>query len=94
MWYNFLIPLRINRLQMNKEWVEILFTYDEVEADIVKNVLEGENIEVMKDSMKIRPYPVSIGRLGEVRLFVKNDDEQRARDILSIMEQSKEKDAE
>ena len=71
---------------MKSEWSEILFTYDEVEANIVKGILESENIQVAIDSLKITPYPVSIGRIGEVRVLVKNDDMERAREILKAIE--------
>ena len=67
------------------DWVEILFTYDETEARIVKDVLEAENIEVNFRSLKITPYPVSIGRMGEVRLLVKSEDFENAKNILKIM---------
>jgi hypothetical protein len=60
------------------EWAEVLFTYDEVD------------IEVVMKSLKIRPYPVSIGRIGEVRLLVKNDDLEKAKGVLRIMKDSTE----
>jgi len=69
-------------------WVEILFTYDEVEAQIVKQLLEGEGIEVVIESSKIRPYPVSIGRIGEVRVMIREGDMDRAKEILKAMEDS------
>jgi hypothetical protein len=73
------------------EWVEVLFTYDEIEAEIVRDLLEAEDIQVVVQSLKISPYPVSIGRMGEVRLMVRDEDIDKARDVLSVMEQGKEK---
>ena len=67
------------------EWVELLVTNDEIEAQIVKNILEAENIPVVLNSMKIRPYPVSIGRIGEVKLLVMAKDIEKARDVIRIM---------
>ena len=72
------------------EWVEVLFTYDEVEAEIVKDVLEAEDIQVVLKSLKISPYPVSIGRLGEIRLLVKSEDMEKARSVLNAMKQPPE----
>jgi hypothetical protein len=72
------------------EWAEVLFTYDEIEAEIVKDILESEDIEVVMESLKIRPYPLSIGRLGEVRLLVKDDDLEKAKAVLRIMKDSTE----
>lgn len=71
-----------------QDWAEILFTYDEVEAEIVKDVLESEGIQVVVNSLKVRPYPVSIGRMGEIRLLVRNDELEKAKRILSIMKDS------
>ena len=66
-------------------WVELLVTYDDVEAQIVKNILEAEDIQVVINSLKIRPYPVSIGRIGEVRLLVRDKDLEKARSVIKIM---------
>ncbi len=71
-------------------WVELLCTYDEIEAQIVKDVIESEGIEVVCRNLKISPYPVNIGRIGEVRLLVKADDLQKSQDILKIMQDDKE----
>lgn len=67
------------------EWVELLVTYDEVEAQIIKNILEAEGIQAVISSLKVRPYPVSIGRMGEVRILVKRSDLEASRRILEVM---------
>jgi hypothetical protein len=72
------------------EWVELLVTYDDTEIQIVKNILEAEGIEVVVNSLKIRPYPVSIGKIGEVRLLVKKDRFKDAMNILKIMKEEPE----
>jgi hypothetical protein len=76
------------------EWVELICTYDETEAQIIKDVLESENIEVVLRSMKISPYPVSFGRLGEVKLLVKSDELGTARNVLKIMSETRENETE
>ncbi len=76
------------------EWTELLFTYDEVEADIVKDLLEAEDIQVVVRSLKISPYPVSIGRMGEIRLLVREDDLRKAKEVLKAMQDSPENGAE
>lgn len=68
------------------DWVELLVTYDETEVQIVKNILEAEGIQVVVNSLKVRPYPVSIGKIGEVRLLVKKESLDKAKEILKIME--------
>jgi hypothetical protein len=72
------------------EWKEILFTYDDVEAEIVKDLLELENIQVVVNSMKISPFPVSIGRMGEIKLLVRKEDFEKAKETIQIMKNSQE----
>ena len=68
-----------------EEWVELLITYDETEAQIIKNILDSENIPVVIDSAKIRPYPVNIGKIGEIKILIKEEDIGRAKEVLKIM---------
>ena len=67
------------------EWIELLFTYDEIEAEIVQEVLEAEDIEVAVRSQRISPFPVNVCKMGEIRLMVKDEDLERARKVLEIM---------
>ena len=70
------------------EWVEVLFTYDEIEADIVQQVLEAEDIVVDVRSQRISPFPVNVCRMGEIRLMVKSGDLKRAHEVLQIMRET------
>jgi RNA-binding protein YlmH len=72
------------------EWVELIVTYDEVEAEIIKDILEAEEIPVVIDSSKIRPYPVNIGKIGEVKVMVKKIDLKRAEEAIRIMREGSE----
>ena len=74
------------------DWVELLCTYDETESQIVKDIIESEGIEVVCKSLKISPYPVNIGRIGEVRLLVKADDLHKSQSILKIMQDDQGED--
>ena len=67
------------------EWVEVLLTYDEIEAEIVQEVLEAEDIEVTVKSQRISPFPVNVCKMGEIRLMVKDEDLERALKVLEIM---------
>ncbi len=42
--------------------------------------------------MKISPYPVSIGKMGEIRLLVRKEDIKMARNVLKIMNETTEKE--
>ena len=68
------------------DWTEIFFTYDDVEAGIVKGMLESEDIQVVIQSSKITPYPVNIGKMGEVRLLVRSADVKRAEEVMKAMQ--------
>lgn len=72
------------------DWVEFLVTGDDLESEIVRNILEAEGVKVVVDSLKVRPYPVSIGRMGQIKLLVKKSDEKEARRIIKAMKESPE----
>lgn len=67
---------------MPSEWVELLVTYDCLEAEMIKDLLESGGIEVNIRSCKVSPYPVNIGRMGEVKLFVRREDEELAASLV------------
>ena len=66
-------------------WAELLVTYDETEGQIIKNILDGEHIPVVINSLKVRPYPVNIGKMGEIRIMVRKEDLKKAQEVLNIM---------
>ena len=55
---------------VSEEWVEVLVTSDPLEADMVKDLLESGGIPVALRSSKVSPFPVNIGKIGEIRLLV------------------------
>lgn len=69
-------------MQSSKEWVEIFITYDPVEAKIIKDLLESGGISVIIRSSKISPYPVNIGKIGEVKILVRIEDREYAEKLI------------
>jgi len=67
---------------MNEDWVEIFVTYDNIEADIIKDLLESGGIPVVIRSSKITPYPVNIGKIGEVKVLVRSKDKETAEEVI------------
>ncbi len=67
---------------MAGKWVELLRTYDSIEAEMIKDLLESGGIPVVLRSSKVSPYPVNLGKMGEVRVFVREDDRAQAEDFL------------
>ena len=58
---------------MEDKWVELLVTYDLLEAEMIKDLLESGGIEAVIRSAKVSPYPVSVGRMGEVKVLVREE---------------------
>ena len=67
---------------MGNEWVEIMITYDPLEAEMIKDVLESGGIPVVLRSSKVSPYPVNIGKIGEIKILVKKEDQEAAEEVL------------
>jgi hypothetical protein len=67
---------------MSNEWIEILITYDPIEAEIIKDLLESGGIPVVIRSAKVTPYPVNIGKIGEVKLLVRGQDKEAAEELI------------
>jgi hypothetical protein len=63
---------------MKDEWKEILVTYDRIEAEIIKDLLESGGISVVVRSSKVTPYPVNVGKMGEIKILVKSSDAEAA----------------
>ena len=69
-------------LFMSGKWIELLVTYDSLEAEMIKDLLESGGIEVEIRSAKVTPYPVNIGKMGEVKVLVKEEDKAAAEEML------------
>jgi hypothetical protein len=68
------------------EWKEILVTYDRIEAEIIKDLLESGGISVVVRSSKVTPYPVNVGKMGEIKILVKSSDAEAAREVIESKE--------
>jgi hypothetical protein len=69
---------------MNEDWVQILVTYDSLEAEIIKDLLESGGIPVVLRSSKVSPYPVNIGKIGEIKVLVRKEDKETAEDVIKV----------
>ncbi|MBI5212897.1 MAG: DUF2007 domain-containing protein [Nitrospirae bacterium] len=67
---------------MSDEWVEVFITYDPIEAEIIKDLLESGEIPVVLRSSKVGPYPVNIGKMGEIKILVRKEDEDTAKEVI------------
>ena len=67
---------------MSDEWTTLLITYDQLEAEMIKDLLESGDIAVVLRSAKVSPYPVNVGKMGEVKVIVRSDDRDVAEEVL------------
>jgi len=68
---------------MENDWVEVFVTYDSIEAEMIKGLLESGGIPVILRSSKVAPYPVNIGRMGEIRILVREEDKDTAKKVIT-----------
>jgi Putative prokaryotic signal transducing protein len=66
----------------HEKWVVIFTTYDPLEAEIIKDLLESGGIPVVVRSSKVSPYPVNIGKMGEVKILVREADKAEAEKVI------------
>ncbi|HEV7923245.1 MAG TPA: DUF2007 domain-containing protein [Thermoanaerobaculia bacterium] len=63
-------------------WIEIASAGSEDEANLMKGFLENEGIPAQIENVKFHMEPVNLGKMGEIRIFVSEQDEQRALDLV------------
>jgi formate dehydrogenase assembly factor FdhD len=71
-------------------WVEITSTGSEDEARLVQGFLEAEGIPAQIENVKFSMEPVTFGAMGEIRVYVAAEDEQRAQEMLRSRERQAE----
>jgi hypothetical protein len=67
---------------MDKAWIELLITDDPLEAEMIKDLLESGGIPVVLRSSKVTPYPVNIGKMGEIKILVRREDKETAQEVI------------
>jgi hypothetical protein len=63
-------------------WVEIASTGSEDEATLLKGFLDAEGIPAQIENVKFNMEPINFGIMGDIRIYVDADDEQRAIELL------------
>ena len=67
---------------MAENWIEVFVTYGNLEAEIIKDLLESGGIPVVLRSAKVTPYPVNVGKMGEIKVLVKKEDKDMAEEVI------------
>lgn len=65
------------------EFVEVLITYDRIEAEMIKGLLESGGVDTVLRSSKVSPYPVNVGKIGEIKLLVRKSDREIAEKVIN-----------
>ncbi len=74
-------------------WLDIYTTYDESEAAIIQGFLENEGIPCRVESSRVSQIPVSVGKIGEIRIFVHPEDFDKAAKIMEAARAQKPDEA-
>jgi hypothetical protein len=69
-----------------------MVTYDALEAEMIKDLLESGGIDAEIRSSKVTPYPVNLGKMGEVKILVRESDRTAAEELIKGIGEQSEKD--
>jgi len=50
---------------------------------MIKDLLQSGGMPVVVRSSKVAPYPVNIGKMGEIRILVRVEDEEAAKQVIA-----------
>lgn len=85
------LPFQTLRSDDGTTWVEIASTSNSDEAQLIAGFLKAEDIDAQLEHAEANILPTNIGQLGDVRVYVPADDEQRALELLREREREWEK---
>lgn len=71
-------------------WVEIASTGTEDEAALLSGFLDAEGIPAQVEDVKFNMAPTDFGAMGDIRVYVPSEHEQRAQELLRGREQEYE----
>jgi hypothetical protein len=69
-------------------WVEIASAGTPDEANILQGFLEAEGIPAQVETVNFSMEPVNFGMMGDIRIYVGSQDEQRAQELIRSREQA------
>jgi len=66
----------------NATWVEIASAGTDDEARIMQGFLQAEGIPAAVENVKFTQEPINFGKMGEIRVYVSTDDQEKAMSLL------------
>ncbi len=79
-------PVRTRKTEDGTTLIEIAGAANIDEAELIRGFLENEGIPAQVEPAESNILPASIGTLGDVRVYVAQDDEERAFALLEQRE--------
>ena len=67
-------------------WVEIASTGTDDEANLLAGFLDAEGIPAQVENVKFQMEPINFGTMGDIRIYVRQQDETRAQELLRSRE--------
>lgn len=71
--------------EFEPEWEKIYTTSSEVEAHLIRGLLEGEGIPCRVQSMRVPQFPLTVNGLGAIKIHVRPQDAPEGRRILYMI---------
>jgi translation elongation factor EF-1beta len=84
------LPFQAVQSDDNTTWVEIASTGTEEEARLLQGFLEAEGVPAQVENVKFTMEPINFGTMGDIRVYVVAEDEERALQLLRQREQQYE----
>ncbi|MFZ2493987.1 MAG: hypothetical protein WA208_21105 [Thermoanaerobaculia bacterium] len=72
-------------------WVEIASAGTDEEARLLQGFLEAQGIPAQIENLKFNMEPINFGTMGEIRIYVQQEDEQRTQGLLRSRDQQYER---
>jgi hypothetical protein len=72
------------------KWVEIASAGTDEEAKLLQGFLEAEEVTAQIENVEFHMAPTNFGTMGDIRIYVKSDDEARAQELLRRREREYE----
>lgn len=63
-------------------WIEIASTGGDDEANLLAGFLQNEGIPAQIENVKFQMEPINFGTMGDIRVYVRQEDEVRAQELL------------
>lgn len=73
-------------LESEEPFEEVFVTYDPTEAEMMKDVLESGGMKVVLRSSKVTPFPVNVGKAGEIKILVPGSESHAAKKVIEALQ--------